>query len=166
MQTLNLSSCNISGGLPLTWGSEGALPALVELDLGNNSVNGSLPTTWSASNSLPELTTLGLSNNSLTGALPASWGSQAQAFPSLEVLEVSYNGLGGTLPASWCGSGFPVSPLLLLLLAAVPRSNHGCMAGPCFRQAVKWVAAEGHAFQLHCLGQRQPVACSQHTLTC
>ena len=40
MQVLNLSSSGIKGSLPLTWGSNGALPALVELDLSNNTITG------------------------------------------------------------------------------------------------------------------------------
>ena len=39
-QVLNISGSNITGALPLTWGSPGALPALVELELGHNSITG------------------------------------------------------------------------------------------------------------------------------
>ena len=87
----------------------GALPALVELDLSHNSITGILPSSWSASNSLPQLRTLELTDNLLAGELPSSWGYQSQSFPSLEVLDVALNNLNGTLPAAWCGAGFPVS---------------------------------------------------------
>lgn len=39
-QVLNISGSNITGALPLTWGSPGALPALVDLELGHNSITG------------------------------------------------------------------------------------------------------------------------------
>lgn len=39
-QVLNVSSSNVTGALPLTWGSVGALPALVQLDLAHNSITG------------------------------------------------------------------------------------------------------------------------------
>ena len=39
-QVLNISGSNITGALPLTWGSPGALPALVYLELGHNSITG------------------------------------------------------------------------------------------------------------------------------
>lgn len=39
-QVLNISGSNVTGALPLTWGSPGALPALVELELGHNSITG------------------------------------------------------------------------------------------------------------------------------
>jgi len=48
-QVLNISGSNITGALPLTWGSPGALPALVDLELGHNSITGASVTITNSS---------------------------------------------------------------------------------------------------------------------
>ena len=163
VQVLNLSSSNITGALPLTWGSSGALPALVQLDLSHNAITGTLPTSWSASNSLPQLHTLGLTDNLLEGSLPGSWGSQSQSFPSLEVLDVALNNLSGTLPAAWCGEGFPVSTIFQLPVLGTPLTrSFALFLSLCPAQCSAQCSAQCPALQHNsCLAQN-----AQHVAFC
>ncbi|KAG2266524.1 hypothetical protein Bca52824_073603 [Brassica carinata] len=101
LRVLDLSSCSVSGVVPVTLGN---LTSLVSLNLSRNSLTGSVP---SGLGELSSLSELDLSRNTLTGALPPSFGSLL----NLTSLDVSSNYLTGPIPP---GVGMLSSKLLYL----------------------------------------------------
>lgn len=90
LRVLDLSSTNLSGGIP---NSIGNLSLLSELHLYDNGLSGGLP--WELSN-LTYLTVLDCSNSSLSGQLPS-----LTSLIRLERILVSFNNLMGKLSACW-----------------------------------------------------------------
>ncbi|KAJ0254431.1 LRR receptor-like serine/threonine-protein kinase [Hirschfeldia incana] len=88
LRVLDLSSCSVSGVLPVTLGN---LTSLVSLNLSRNSLTGSVP---SGLGGLLSLSELDLSRNTLTGALPPSFSSLL----NLTSIDVSSNYLTGPIP--------------------------------------------------------------------
>uniref|UniRef100_A0A1J3GTB4 Putative LRR receptor-like serine/threonine-protein kinase n=1 Tax=Noccaea caerulescens TaxID=107243 RepID=A0A1J3GTB4_NOCCA len=88
LQVLDLSSCSVSGVVPVTLGN---LTSLKSLNLSRNSLTGSVPSSLGDLSSLYEID---LSKNTLTGTLPPSFSS----FKNLRVLDVSSNYLTGPIP--------------------------------------------------------------------
>ncbi|CAA7051491.1 unnamed protein product [Microthlaspi erraticum] len=88
LQVLDLSSCSVSGVVPLTLGN---LTSLKSLNLSRNSLTGLVPTSLGDLSNLHEID---LSKNTLTGTLPQSFSS----FKNLRVLDVSSNYLTGPIP--------------------------------------------------------------------
>ncbi|KAF8648370.1 hypothetical protein HU200_064956 [Digitaria exilis] len=91
LQLLNLSTCNISGTIPPSYGT--SLSSLRVLDLSSNALSGDIPSELGA---LSGLQFLLLNSNRLTGGIPRSLANLS----SLQVLCVQDNLLNGTIPAS------------------------------------------------------------------
>ena len=92
MMVMLLSTNNLTGSLPPSWGQ---LRQLQWLYLSSNKLSGPLPDAYKA---LTALTKLWLNGNSLTGSVPPSWASMTQ----LKDLWLSDNPkLRGCLPTSW-----------------------------------------------------------------
>ncbi|ORY44565.1 L domain-like protein [Rhizoclosmatium globosum] len=85
---LNLSSCNISGHIPIQIGN---LIHLQRLLLDENELSGPIPPELST---LTELRTLSLSRNKLTGRIPEF----LERFNELQVINLSQNQLQGPIP--------------------------------------------------------------------
>ncbi|RDY00655.1 Receptor-like protein 12, partial [Mucuna pruriens] len=105
--TLDLSSNQIKGQLPVCWKS---VDSLLFLDLSNNKLSGKIPMSIG---SLVKLEALVLQNNSLTGQLP----STLKNCSNLIMLDVSENMLSGPIP-SWIGES--MRQLIILIM----RGNH------------------------------------------
>ncbi|KAJ6836742.1 putative leucine-rich repeat receptor-like protein kinase [Iris pallida] len=86
---LDISSNNLSGGVPDTIGS---LSSLEVLHLSNNSLSGEIP---SSLHGCTRLTILDLSQNKFTGKIP-KW--IMETFPSLRILRLRSNMLAGRIP--------------------------------------------------------------------
>ncbi|CAH8386553.1 unnamed protein product [Eruca vesicaria subsp. sativa] len=100
LRVLDLSSCSVSGVVPVTLGN---LTSLRSLNLSRNSLTGLVPSSFG---DLLNLSELDLSRNTLTGALPPSFS----LLLNLTTLDVSTNYLTGPIPP---GVGF-LSKLLYL----------------------------------------------------
>ncbi|CAH8288148.1 unnamed protein product [Eruca vesicaria subsp. sativa] len=87
LRVLDLSSCSVTGVVPVTFGN---LTSLMSLNLSRNSLTGSVPSSLGELSSLSELD---LSRNTLTGALPPSLSSLL----NLTSLDVSSNYLTGPI---------------------------------------------------------------------
>ena len=70
LQLLNLSSSQLAGSLPLSWGQPEAWPNLTQLLLGSTAIRGSLPSLWAAPGAFPSLATLSLDSPSISGTVP------------------------------------------------------------------------------------------------
>ncbi|KAG2298164.1 hypothetical protein Bca52824_034636 [Brassica carinata] len=88
LRVLDLSSCSVSGVVPVTLGN---LTTLRSLNLSGNSLTGLVP---SGLGDLSSLSEIDLSKNSLTGPLPQSFTSLL----NLTTLDVSTNYLTGPIP--------------------------------------------------------------------
>ncbi|KAH7849479.1 hypothetical protein Vadar_018476 [Vaccinium darrowii] len=88
LQVLDLSSCSITGPIPLSFGD---MSRLNYLYLSDNSLSGSIP---SSLGQLLSVSVLDLSQNSLTGSIPSSFS----ALGNLSSLDLSFNLLSGSIP--------------------------------------------------------------------
>lgn len=88
LQVLDLSSCSITGPIPLSFGD---MSRLNYLYLSDNSLSGSIP---SSLGQLLSVSVLDLSQNSLTGSIPSSFS----ALGNLSSLDLSLNFLSGSIP--------------------------------------------------------------------
>lgn len=88
LQVLDLSSCSITGPIPLSFGD---MSRLNYLNLSDNSLSGSIP---SSLGQLLSVSVLDLSQNSLTGSIPSSFS----ALGNLSSLDLSLNLLSGSIP--------------------------------------------------------------------
>lgn len=88
LQVLDLSSCSITGSIPLSFGD---MSRLNYLYLSDNSLSGSIP---SSLGQLLSVSVLDLSQNSLTGSIPSSFS----ALGNLSSLDLSLNLLSGSIP--------------------------------------------------------------------
>ena len=119
LQMLDLHGNQLSGALPDSFGTAGALSSLNNLVLNNNQFSGAraracLRLTCACKNrpasdacdcaliGVPAVD--GRTCLVVAGALPSTWGT-AGAFSSLQVLDVGYNQLDGALPPAWGASG-------------------------------------------------------------
>lgn len=92
VQVLKLSSNNLNGPLPESFGAGGSFANLTSLDLWNNSLTGPLPANFA---NLTSLAVLSLSSNQLTGGIP-SW---IVTLSNLIEIDLSANPIGGDIPA-------------------------------------------------------------------
>ncbi|OMO75708.1 hypothetical protein COLO4_25936 [Corchorus olitorius] len=88
LQVLDLSSCSVTGVIPLSIGN---MTNLTSLYLSNNRLTGQIPATLGQ---LLSLSVLDLSNNLLAGSIPSSFGS----LRNLTSLDISLNNLTGPIP--------------------------------------------------------------------
>ncbi|WOK92572.1 LRR receptor-like serine/threonine-protein kinase FLS2 [Canna indica] len=119
---LNLSSNNISGRIPESFGDR--LLNLEELRLSDNNISGQIP---ESIGNLQSLRRLYLSNNAITGQIPGSMAGRC----NLEELDLSQNNIDGELTylldglSSNCPRGANLSSLILganNLSGAIPSS--------------------------------------------
>lgn len=91
LQVLDLSSCSITGPIPLSLGD---MSRLNYLYLSGNSISGTIP---SSLGKLSSVSVLDLSGNSLTGSIPPSFSALA----NLSSLDLSLNSLSGSIPVGF-----------------------------------------------------------------
>ncbi|KAF7140487.1 hypothetical protein RHSIM_Rhsim06G0032900 [Rhododendron simsii] len=91
LQVLDLSSCSITGPIPLSLGD---MSRLNYLYLSGNSISGTIP---SSLGKLSSVSVLDLSRNSLTGLIPPSFSALA----NLSSLDLSSNFLSGSIPVGF-----------------------------------------------------------------
>ncbi|KAI8609494.1 hypothetical protein BC830DRAFT_1150213 [Chytriomyces sp. MP71] len=89
LQVLNLNGCNLSGGLPDTWGD---FTALYQLHVNDNQLTGSLPPSLG---NVFSMQYLHIENNRFTGDIPAMWGQLANV---VTVGDAGGNCLTGSSP--------------------------------------------------------------------
>ncbi|XP_058220823.1 probable LRR receptor-like serine/threonine-protein kinase At2g16250 [Rhododendron vialii] len=91
LQVLDLSSCSITGPIPISLGD---ISGLNYLNLSGNSISGTIP---SSLGKLSSVSVLDLSGNSLTGSIPSSFSALA----NLSSLDLSSNFLSGSIPVGF-----------------------------------------------------------------
>lgn len=98
--SLEIANASVSGTLPDSWARQGAFLKLKRLTLYNNSHSGKLPDSWARHGAFPQLQNLSLANNKFAEELPATWAGSA-SFKELCFLGLSGNSLSGSLPEAW-----------------------------------------------------------------
>ncbi|PRW21099.1 serine threonine- kinase [Chlorella sorokiniana] len=111
LQTLDVSSCGLTGALPAQWGP--GLQSLQSIDLSNNSLQGSIPATWA---DMPSLRRIDLQPGNPAACPQAPAGSSFKVCSEGDVLCVSQLPYNDSLcqgspypPDDGGGSSFPVA---------------------------------------------------------
>ena len=95
---VNLSLAQGVYPLPDAWATNGSFPLLQSLDLSTTDLSGTLPPIWAQPGAFPQLQILNLSFTRLEGTLPREWGQQG-AFSSLSQLLLTHTSISGKLVA-------------------------------------------------------------------
>ncbi len=95
---LEISSTNVTGGMPANWGSPHGFQKLQVLYFEDNlQLEGTLPESWASPGSFPNLHEMVITNTSIGGTIPANWGV-SQYFLHLQLLSLGSSNLQGSIP--------------------------------------------------------------------